>query len=147
MQWAKAVTSCKTPPKVTVQVKLLNRIRCVYSLLGLVRAWRDINHQTIHLRIHNCYTSQGRVVFREPNFDQRALVAKAIEVAENLHIRGTVTEKDLLGECYDEFEQIDCRSLGSGAILCDSCAFVSPGYYHSGYQAGHDRHVIDEVFQ
>jgi hypothetical protein len=149
IRWAASISSGTTPPKVTVQVKLLDRIHCVYDSLDLVRAWRDINHHTMHLRIHNCYTNQRQIIFRNPNFDQRALVAKAIEIAEELRQRGSVAESELLGECHKQFEQIDRNNLDSRTILCNSCAFVSPGYFHhngTGYQAGHIPQFLDEMF-
>ena len=133
IRWAASISPSTTVHKVTVQVKLLDRIRCTYYLLDLVRAWRDINHHNIHLRIHNCYTSRPRGALWNPNFDQRALVTKAIEIAEKLRQRGSMTQKDLLDECHKHFEQIDRKHLGSATKL-SSCAFTRPLFFHKAHR-------------
>lgn len=91
-------------------MKLLGRIKCAYELLDLVRLWRDIKHQSVHLRIHNCYTNGSGVVYRVPGFDQRELVARAIGVAEKLRQQGDTTETKLLSECHEQFGILTGRS-------------------------------------
>jgi hypothetical protein len=86
-------------PVTVVHVKLLSRITCIYQLLNIVRRWRDIHHSRLHISIHNCITDHGLPTVQ--SFDQRALVVKAIELAENLRARRLVTEEALRFEFAD----------------------------------------------
>lgn len=84
IRWIRCITSQNKSLKVTVHVKLLDQMKCSYDLADLVRAWRMCDASLVHLEIHNCYPrAQPR-----RSFDQRALVVKAIALAEAL--RGSV---------------------------------------------------------
>ena len=126
--WAQCVASNASPPQVTVHVKLLTRIQCVYELLDLVRDWRDVDHEKMHLKIHNAYANQP--VARIPGFDQREQVVKAIHIAEGLRQQGDFSEQKLRAVCHEELEAVDRVSLRTRAIEAKSCCWKSPGAFH-----------------
>ena len=101
--WAHCVTSGHSPPQISVDVKLLSRIRYIEKLLNLARRWREISHGTLHLRIHNCYA--GRPVLRLA-FDQRELVVRTIELAESLREEGDHSEAGLIREFRKRFGRV-----------------------------------------
>ena len=110
----------------------MDRIKCTYEVLDLVKLWRDTKHQNTHLRVHNCYTDGGRVFYRVPGFDQRELVARAIGIAEQLQLQGDTTEAGLLSECHGQFEDVDREKLFSSAVGAErSCMFDGIGCHHS----------------
>lgn len=131
VRWAKCITSTSSPPQVTVHVKLQSLIRCAYQLTDLVRGWRDVNSDTIHLKIHNdCLRSLGPF-YRIPSFDQRELVVRAIRAAEELRKRGDASESELTTVCYETFEKVDRGSLGGhAAAVSQSCVWEGTGFYH-----------------
>jgi hypothetical protein len=130
VRWVDCITSTASSPKITVHVKLLDRIKCAYELLDPVRLWRDINHQNIHLRIHNCYTGGLGQVHRITGFDQRQLVATAVRIAEQLRQQGDTTEAKLLSKCHEHFEEIDRWKLDSlSQVHTRSCMFGGVGYH------------------
>ena len=131
VDWVNSITAYGFSPKVRVEVKLLDRIKCAYELLSLVRLWKDTEHQTIHLRIHNCYTDGTGTVFRVAGFDQRKLVAEAVNIAERLRKQGETTEEELLIALHRQFENIDRWYLYSHAEGTEeSCLFEGAGAYH-----------------
>ena len=94
--WAQCVTSNASPPHVTVHIKLLSSIACIFQLLNLARGWRGVEHSTLHFKIHNCYAGNSPVIRNQ--FDQRALVVRAIRTAEDLRRNGDHSERSLLEE-------------------------------------------------
>lgn len=131
VRWVNCITSSATYPRVIVEVKLLNRLTCAYKLLDLVRSWRDVKHQNIHVRIHNCYRKVTGAVFRHASSYQRQLVANAFGIAENLRQQGETTEKALLADLYDQFEFIDrCYVHSHAKGPAESCLFQGVGSYH-----------------
>lgn len=113
VNWAGSITSTTQSPQITVevQIKLLSRITSAYQLGGLIRYWRDINSSTLHLKVHNCYTSGLGRVPRIKGFDQRKLVADAFNCAEELRQRGDFSEKGWLEACDGLFESVDREFL------------------------------------
>ncbi|KAK4548343.1 hypothetical protein LTR36_010213 [Oleoguttula mirabilis] len=108
-QWVKCVTSAPNPSTVRVHVKLMDWVLCEYQLLPLMRAWRDMKHETVHLEIHNCiertlshpfqHVSFQPFRWETPTFDQRELLTEAIVEAEALKARGYFTELSLREAC------------------------------------------------
>lgn len=97
IHWAQCITSSTSQlPKITVHVKLLTRLHCMYELLELVRDWRDLDHSKLHLKIHNCYCRDPPI--REEGFDQRDTVVKAILTAEDLRAKGELSEEEMLNK-------------------------------------------------
>ena len=108
IHWARCITSGSPPPyEVTVHVKLLSRLGCIYDLLELVREWRAITHTTLHLRVHNCYA--GGPVLRQPGFDQREIMVQAICAAEKLRQQGNFEGVKLVAEYQGLTEGINGR--------------------------------------
>ena len=122
IHWARCITSAPSvSPSVVVDVKLLSRIKCVYQLLGLVRNWRNLQHETLHLKIHKIYASQR--VYRNAGFDICALVVKAVRIAETLRGEGNFSKQMLLAECNEHMETDDRVYLLSAAEGKESCCW------------------------
>ncbi|KAK5138219.1 hypothetical protein LTR08_004915 [Meristemomyces frigidus] len=94
-QWVRCVTLASIAPRVTVHVKLLDWVQCEYQLLQLMMMWRGLRHETVHLKIHNCFIigPNGR------DFDQRQLVVETVEMAERLKVQKISSELRLRDEC------------------------------------------------
>jgi len=97
-RWVKSVTSARSAPTVKVHVKLLDQIKCEYQLLPLMRSWRNLKHETIHLKIHDFSTRMGGPSAQR-RFDQRRLLAEAITTAEELRAKGDIRELKLREVC------------------------------------------------
>ena len=106
IHWVRCITSGRRTSQITVHVKLLDRIIGAYDLLDITRDWRDLEHDNIHLKIHNCYAVDPPHALSICN--QRELAVKAIRLAEDLHREGDSSEDRLLhryirdiAECFN----------------------------------------------
>ena len=98
--------------------------------MDLIRAWRDIDSESIHLRIHGRH-AVGLVLLDPTSFDQRELVVRSIRAAEALRHKGDFTEAELITTCYKVFENTDRKCLGSKAVgVNQSCVWASKGSHH-----------------
>lgn len=97
IRFVKCITSSSKPPKVTVHVKLRGQMKCVWALLDLVRDWRAVQHQNIHLKIH--YGPPELLEYED--FDQRAIVVEAIRLAKDLTRRGRANDKYFRQDYFD----------------------------------------------
>lgn len=82
MKWADCITSVLKPPKLRVQVYMLDKMSCNVGLRDLALTWRDIKHETIHLTIASAFPN------RLPGKAQCTAVAGAIKVAEERKVAG-----------------------------------------------------------
>lgn len=140
-QWVRCITSAPTAPRVRVHVKLLDWVRCEYQLLRLMRAWRDLKHETVHIEVHNCFDAPEvwphlrlanpmSFPIPPPTYDQRKLLVEAVREAEQLKARHDFTELKLREVCANLVGRI-ARYLPG----CDAISVYGPGCRKHGYSA------------
>lgn len=79
-KWVQHVSDLPIPmPKITVHVKLLDRMVCELQLLWVMRLWRDTKHDDVNLEVHDI-TEQPAL----PRINQYFLFTIGIIDAENL---------------------------------------------------------------
>ena len=118
-RWVRCLTSSPDMPQVTVHVRLLDRIICEYQLLKAMRLWRDVEHSTIRVIVHDeTRTSPSR-------FDQRRLLSHGLGEAEDIASDGDQSEVRLreasslvVWEVARYLEGCDSISFGASTVGC-----------------------------
>ncbi|KAI7143556.1 hypothetical protein KC343_g17753 [Hortaea werneckii] len=80
-------------PKITIHVKLLDRIFCEFQLLWMMRLWRDTKHDSVDLEVHDMTELPGRP--RPDRVDQNSLFSHGISEADELAVNGDYRELQL----------------------------------------------------
>ena len=109
-------TAVQGSPKVEVQVKLWDQMKCILDLLPFVQMWNGIEHGKFHLTVHNCYPFP----LARRSFDNRGIVVKAVQLAERLAPHET-SDRNALQEVYlgymykalkDPMKELGCHVEG-----------------------------------
>lgn len=58
ISWVKCITSNPKlpPPKVRVELRLMHKMSCYVDLEKFARAWRDLRHETVHVRVKTAFS-------------------------------------------------------------------------------------------